>query len=431
MPNVGGYIVPEIENHRVRPEVFNILVLDSNIGQVSVVASYIEVFHNYLDTLGLTRNRIRLYVVVSEITRTHTALEVMNASLKFCIVDVNSKDAILGLATQLDIDVILDEKMRFAKSEVFKHNNSVAIVHHYNPNFNDLLNAVCTGWGVAWNFRDPIWRASWLSKYLERDSLAKKAFNFMDSSRKQNYTDEQRNFIRNLSNKITHVSHSKQMLESTCILLRYAKRHNLKKEDLLFELTHHLNNYYMFISSSLDVLARLINDVYRLGFSSYRAYSLDNKEFLSKLEEKRKGLVGIIRLEKYLDWMDWMRQRRNLFAHQSHLYLTPLIQQKQVPLTDAELDALVDAKFDWSLFTDMDVQTLANMKEVTRFHINLEENYETIAEEMMEIHKRDRKTGDIKPVIFFPLKAIEQDRQQFDEIMNRLLDNLIGARAVK
>jgi len=433
MPIVQGYHVPEINNQRVRPIKFNVLLLDLSFAQISTVSTYTAMLHDYLDTLGLSHNRINLHIAVGVITSLMSALEIDNSSIKFHQIDIQSKEEILTLSTRLDVDVILDETERFTMREIFRQNDTVAIVHLYNPFFNDLLNSMCAGWGVAWNFRDPIWNASWITNYLETGFLAKKVFDFMDVSRKQKYTDDQRNVIRNLSNKISQVSHSKQMLNYTLILLRYAKRHNLKKEDLLFELTYHLNNYYMFISSSLDVSARLINDVYKLGFKAHWSYTLDNQDFLKKLKKKRKGLVKIIKLEKYLDWMDWMRQRRNFFAHQSHLYLTPLVQRRQVQLSNAELDARVEASTDWAMFaaSGMTAEVINNMKEFKKFQIDLEENHETVAEEIMNIDKRDRKTEETKPVIFFPLRAIEEDNKMFKEIINRLIDNLTGARTVR
>lgn len=433
MPIVQGHHVPEIENHRVRPNRFNVLLLDLNFNQISALSIYTEMLHDYLDVLGMSENRIKIHVVVNKIPSSLSALVAMNSEAEAYEIDINSKEEILALASRVDADLILDETEKFTKKEIFKHNDKILITHFFNPHFNDTLNAICAGWDVAWNFRDPVWNASWLTKYLEPGSLGRKVFDFMDVSRQQEYTDEQRNFIRNASNKISHVYHSKQMLEYTLVLLRYAKRHELKKDDLLFELTYHLNNYYMFISSALDVLARLINDVYKLGFPIYKPYTLDNQEFLRKLKRKRKGLVNIISLKKYMDWMDWMRQRRNLFAHQSHLYLTPLVQRKKVQITDEELDAMVESSMDWTLIasTGASADVISSMKEFKKFQIDLEENYETVVDEIMQIEKRDRITGISKPVIFFPLRAIEDDHQKFKEVVNRIVDNLTGARVVK
>jgi hypothetical protein len=429
MPIVSGYHIPEIVNPRARPSVFNVLLLDLSFNQVSTVSIYVDMLHNYLDTLGLSRNRIRLHVATDNETSIH-GLTIMNDELKAHVIDIESKDEILELASLIDADIILDEKDRFTKNEIFKKSDSLVIVQYFNPQFNDLLNAICTGWDVPWNFREPIWNASWISKYLERGTLAKRVFDFMDTSRMKNYTDEQRHIVRNLSNKISQVNHCKQLLDYNLILRRYAKRHNVKAEDILFEISYELNNYYILISGCLDVMARLINDVYELGFEPYQSYTLDKKEFLKRLTKKRKSLASDISLNKYLDWMDWMKKRRNMLAHESYLYLTPLVKRKDVQLSEAEIEQAVNAAFPYDDYVraGIDSSYIDGLKEMQRFQIDLEQNHETVIEDTMTMTKQDRKTGVEKEVLFLPLRAIEDDYKNMCELINRIMKNLEGSR---
>ncbi len=429
MPIVSGYHIPEIVNPRARPIVFNVLLLDLTFNQISTVSIYVDMLHNYLDTLGLSKNRIRLHVATDNETSIH-GLTLMNDELKAHVIDIESKEEILELASLIDADIILDEKDRFTKNEIFKKSDSLVIVQYFNPQFNDLLNAICAGWDVPWNFREPIWNASWISKYLERGTLAKRVFDFMDTSRKKNYTDEQRHIVRNLSNKISQVNHCKQLLDYNLILRRYAKRHNVKAEDILFEISYELNNYYILISGCLDVMARLMNDVYGLGFQPYESYTLDKKEFLRRLTDKRKGLASVISLNKYLDWMDWMKKRRNMLAHESYLYLTPLIKRKDVQLSEAEIEQTVNAAFPYDDYVraGIDSSYIDGLKEMQRFQIDLEQNHETVIEDIMTMMKKDRKTGVEKEVIFLPLRAIEDDYKTMSELINGIMKNLEGSR---
>src|SRR5680860_1706400 len=174
MPVVQGYHVPEIENHRVRPNEFNVLLLDLTLDQINTISIHVAMLHDYLDTLGLSSNRIKLHVAASTKTQSLASLEVMNTALKVHEINIELKGDILELASTIDADILLDEIERFTKKEIFKNNDRIAIAHFYNPHFNDLLNSICTGWNIAWNFRDPIWNASWLTNYLELGSLAKK-----------------------------------------------------------------------------------------------------------------------------------------------------------------------------------------------------------------------------------------------------------------
>lgn len=429
MPIVSGYHIPEIVNPRARPIVFNVLLLDLSFDQISTISIYVDMLHNYLDTLGLTKNRIRLHIATDNEVSVH-GLTLMNDELKAHIIDIESKEEILELASLVDADIILDEKDRFTKEEIFSNADSVIIVQYFNPQFNDLLNAICAGWDVPWNFREPIWNASWISKYLERGTLSKRVFDFMDISRSKNYTDEQRHIVRNLSNKVSQVNHCKQLLDYNLLLRRYAKRHSIKAEDILFEISYELNNFYILITGCLDVLARLINDVYELGFKSYEPYTLDKQLFITRLESKRKGLVSIISLNKYLDWMDWMKKRRNMLAHESYLYLTPLIKRKDVQLSEAEIEQAVDAAFPYDDYVraGIDSAHIEGLKEMQRFQIDLEQNHETVIDDIMTMKKKDRKTGIEKEIIFLPLRAIEDDYKTMSELINKILKNLEDSR---
>lgn len=429
MPIVSGYHIPEIVNPRARPRVFNVLLLDLTFNQISTVSIYVDMLHNYLDTLGLTDNRIRLHVATDNETRIH-GLTLMNNELKAHVIDIESKEEILELASLINADIILDEKDRFTKKEIFKKADTLVIVQYFNPHFNDLLNAICAGWDVPWNFREPIWNASWISKYLERGTLAKRVFDFMDVSRTKNYSDEQRHIVRNLSNKISQVNHCKQLLDYNLLLRRYAKRHDIKADDVLFEISYELNNYYILISSCLDVMSRLLNDVYSLGYGPYTSYTLDKQEFLDKLARKRKGLVSVITLNKYLDWMDWLKKRRNRLAHQEHLYLTTVVQRKKVQLSDAEINQAVDAAFPYDDYVQAGIDTahIEGLKEMQRFQIDLEQNHETVFEDVTTMKKQDRKTRIEKEVIFFPLRALEEDHKMMGELINRIMKNLEGSR---
>ena len=101
-------------------------------------------------------------------------------------------------------------------------------------------------------------------------------------------------------------------------------------------------------------------------------------------------------------------------------------------LTEAELDALVETSTNWAIFVEsgMSAENLAGLKAFKKFQIDLEENYETIVEDMITVDMRYRKTGEVKPGTFFSLRAVDEDQKVFTELMNRLPDNLIGARVV-
>jgi len=421
------------QQQRIKPTVFNVLFLGVDSVSVSSVLTYTEMLHDYLNTLGLSGNRIILHTAVSSSTAYLGALTQTSDCFEVHEINVESKEEILNLAKEKDIDVILDENEIFSQKEVYSNRDKLAIIHWYNPQFTDLINAICAGWGVVWNARNPVLNGTWVTKYLEENSLSKAVFDFMEIGKRQGYSEEQVGFIRSMTNKISQMNHAKQLLDYTIILQRHANRHGLKTENLLFEHSYHLNNYYVLMASTLDVFSRLINNVYQLGFSQFTSYTLDKAVFLKALEQKRKGLAQIIQLKKHLDWMHWMKQRRNLFAHQSHIGLTEIVQRKKIQLTEDELNQKVEDSMDWAFMLTSGIasEAVQDLKEFTRFQIDLEQNYQTIVKDIMTIDKQDRVTREVTPVVFFPLRAIDDDYKVFSELVKRMIQNLNGARKVK
>lgn len=421
----GGY---SSEINRIIPNTFNVLLVGLDPMQVSNLLTSIEMLQDYLSSLGQT-GKIYLHTAVTHETSFLGALAYDNDYLTNHIIDEVNKENVATVIEQKDIDIVLDENELFDKRDIHLIREKVAIVHRYRPQFTDLLNAICAGWGVVWNFREPLLNASWITKYLEPNYLNRKVYDFMFAGQRQGYSESEINLIRNMSNKISQLNHSKQNIEYLMILNRYAKRHETKTDDILFQLTYHLNSYYLLMSGTLDVCSRLLNSVYGLNFGDFQSYTLDKSLFLQRLKIKRKSLYNIIALNKYLDWMFWLRTRRNYFAHQGHPYLTPLLQRKAVQLSDDQMNELVENAMDWGLLSSVgSPEVIQGMRDFSRFQIDLEQNNETLVKDIMTLTRQDRLTGEAREVIFFPLRAVDDDYKMFSELMIRIINNLDGAR---
>jgi len=420
-----------LDTNRVIPNHFNVLLTGLNYPQVVSIFTYVEMLHNYIETLGLDNKKIVIHVI----TESPNGFRGLAGNPYFYVHHLESvtADSILNLSDTLDIDIILDEQELISKNEIHRNREKVAIVHWYNPHFTDLLNAICTGWGVVWNFREPIFNAPWVSKYFEPGQLARKVFDFMQISKEKNFNDKEVNLIRNMANKISQINHAKQLIEYLKILNRYSVRHELKTDDILFNLTYHLNTYNLLIPSTLDVMARLYNSIYDLGYSEFNSYTLDRDDFLVRLGQKRASATKIIKLKKYLDWIFWMKSRRNYFAHEGHTYLSPIVQRKANELSVAEIERLVDGEMDWNLIRSAarTQEEYDSLREFTNWRIDYEQNYETIVNDIMTINKQDRITKEIKEVVLFPLRAVDEDYKNFSDLLTRLFDNLTKARKVR
>lgn len=427
MPISEGFHIPTLDNQAKKPTSFNLLLTGLNSDQITTLSINFKILHNYLDSINLNSHRFNLHIVTPHNFRT------LNYDFITVIDDVfPNKESILDYAENRDIDVLLDELDVFSKNEIFTNRDRLLITGFY-PKFREVVESVVSGWGIAWTFDEPRWNATWLSKYLSTGTLSKQVFDFMGAGQIQGYSSEQVHLIRNLSLKVTHINHSKHLLEYYILLRRYAKRHNHKEEDYNFEIIHHLNSYYLLMSSSMDVLARLLNSVYKLGYEKHNAYTLDNKDFLKKLKRKRKGLHKIINLKKHIEWMEWMRIRRNTLAHESNIFLSPMVMRKTSPLADTELDEMVEQSMDWNfmLRSGTTQSAIDSKKENVKWQIDLTENYDTVVSDSMQIEKTDLKTRITKQYLFFPLRVLDSDYSRFQQIIKRVVDNLTGAKKVK
>lgn len=109
-----------------------------------------------------------------------------------------------------------------------------------------------------------------------------------------------------------------------------------------------------------------------------------------------------------------------------------MVQQKQRPLTDAELELKVDQAMDWQYAASvMPPAAIENMRAVVKQNLDIKENYEEVVSDMMIVERTNRTTGQVEKLIFFPLRAIQNDYDTFKEIITRCVDNLTKARKPK
>ncbi len=146
--------------------------------------------------------------------------------------------------------------------------------------------------------------------------------------KKRGYSQKQMEYVRALANKAMHIEHAREQLFFYLQLKRRASRAGNAANNFSFELTYHLTTYSIYICSALDILARLINDRYDLGYTRYQSFSVAKVDFLNRLSPRRKTLADILASKKFQKWADWMFVRRNHITHESNLYLTPMFMEK-------------------------------------------------------------------------------------------------------
>ncbi len=340
---------------------------------------------------------------------------------------VKGKDAIIQYVIEQNIDIIHDPYQAFNDKERWAQRDKL----YFTTSMKDLytqIEAYLAGLNVAWLMEDPIFNLPWIMKYERRGGLTNKAFRALSTAQEKGYSSKQLDYVRALLNKIMHIEYARDQLYYFLILKRRSSR-NGSETNYKLELTYHLTNYTFSICSVMDIFARLLNDRYGLGYGQYQNYGIEKTEFISKLAAKRKSLAHIFNLKKYNGWAELIKVRRNEFTHSSHIYLTPMLMEKKQPLSDEELEALVDQTLDWELIKSSGMEeTIAGMRATIKQNLAIEHNYDVVAEDIMTLEKVDKSTGQMRQYVVKPLNAIDQDFEKISEIIERTFDNLSHAR---
>lgn len=329
-------------------------------------------------------------------------------------VDISDSEAILKLAEQLDIDVIYDTKQVFSKKQTFLHDDKYKIV----SKFDDLI-AQCetflVGRQIPWLFSSPTWHMTLFMRYYSRPGSCVDTYNLMVVAKtKYGYTGQQIERLRYLTNRIAQIEYSKDILSVLLQKKRRASRHNIQ-QDYSFEINHGLSNYYFLITGGLDIMARIINDVFNLGITSFNAIALEKNDFQEVIQVKKPALARTLKVKKNMDWMKWIKERRNYVAHEAGINHTPLLKEKKKQMTPQELENKVDREMDWSFAKAMlPPQYYQNLRDIVKDQVRLDNDYEEISRDVMVV----RSKGTTK--LFHPLRDIDYDYKRFIEILSKV-----------
>ncbi len=345
--------------------------------------------------------------------------------------EIRGKDAILQYAREQNVDIIHDPHGGFNKRERLAEYDSFLFTSD-SSELGIQIEAYLAGHEVVWLTNHPILNARWIQKYDLRGGLTQRAFQFLRMAQNKGYSSSQVQFVRSLLNKIMHIEYSRDLLYHYLILKRRAARLG-NGGYYNFELMHHMTNYTFSICSAMDVLSRLLNDRYGLGYVMGNNYGIEKPDFITRLSQKRKTLADIFALKKYNKWGRLIKIRRNEFTHSSHVYLTPLLMEKDETdkLSESELESLVDQRLAVDSVEPVDGadEIMEAIRATLRQELDFEHNYRKIAEDIMTLEMRDESTRRMRQYVVKPLLMIDDDFDKISEIMERVFANLSRARS--
>ncbi len=404
----------EAQGHQQFDEL-NVLILGNINNALREFALSIDTLHVYLlETLG-SKVKINLHCTEAIDQDTADILHIARHNLGEL-----TEASLQTEATRLDADLVLDLDNNFSErysQEVFYVFQLVKTVDELASSCEDFL----IGHSVVWLFSDPSWNTPLFMRYFGRPGICSDYFTFMgECTRTKQYSTEQQDRVRYISNRLSHVEYSKDVIQYHIKRMRKAERNGFPDTGNL-ELNYHLGNYYFLMSGIMDSIARLINDVYKLGFTRHSDLALEKSQYIQANRRKRTGFVRILTNRAFVKWLLFLKERRNYIAHDGDMRQSPLVEQKDTLLTDEEVEHLVDQRMNWNyLSTLIPAETIQAMRNEASQMVRIEHDYKIIAKNVMVVP--DVRTGGTK--IYQPLRSIEYDYQKLNDVMKLLLNRL-------
>jgi hypothetical protein len=413
MPTVNGQMYAEAHGLG-RFDELNVLILGSLDGELTAFAIKVDTLHTYLtDTLG---SNVRLKLHCTNVVAENTA-----RLLRITRHDIGELTTgnLQSVTKELDIDVVFDQNNLFNKRYTQEHFYEFQIVGSLSglaSSCEDFL----IGHSIVWLFSDISWNTSMFMRYFGRRGVCSDYFAFMGECTTKGYSNEQQDKVRYIANRLSHVEYSKDIIQYHLKRMRKAERNGHPDTGNL-ELNYHLGNYYFLMAGIMDSMARLINNIYKLGFIHPRDLALEKSQFIEANRRKRTGFVRIITNRAFVNWLSFLKERRNFIAHDGDMRQSPLVEQKDTLLTDAEVEELVNQKMDWAYAASfLPTESIRAMREQAAQMIRIERDYRVIAKNVMIVP--DLRTGGTK--IYQPLRSIEYDYDRLRNVMELLLERL-------
>lgn len=402
MPIVGGQMYAELKPMIHNYTRLHILVIgDRASAAVQAIVRQVNVLDAYLGDIGKSRIKVTMSFVNT----------------------INDAELLERVGND-DIDVVFDQLKQFNEKFINKNFYTTEIVKSPEA-LSFSIESFLVGNGVAWRLLEPIWNMQLSLRYTEQAGLCRDFYTYMTQCQSTGrYTSDQIDRIRYIVNKIKQIDYARDLLHYYIKRLRKAERLGFADDDSYnLELNYHVSNYYFLLSGSLDSLARLLNDFYKLGLSRYSELALEKDIFIDKNISKHTGIGRLLKTRKFKNWMVFLKKRRNFIAHEGDMRQTPLVKEKSTLLTDKEINAIVDKQMDWKNFASLVPavfsQEMYDAQRTMSFDMaRIKNNYEVIARNVM--HVPEKSGGSM----WLPLMSVDFDYEHYAELMYKILVKL-------
>lgn len=420
MPTINGVTFPELNIHPAPNSVFRVALLSIDEGYLYILMGKLEILKHYLSDIG-SDFEIEIRVVRTE------ALEGNKEKYSYSLFDDLGEDVdeILSYSHSNNIDLIYSENKELI-TELYKSGNPFQYAQT-TAQLENEIEAFVTGKNVPWDFDSPVWNATWFSKYIENHPLMGNLRGLHNiASGTLGYSDVQTSFVRSLQHKAMQVRHCEEIILSLIQRKHFAERNYTIKNsynyddfyDFSFEIDYHLGNLYFLLSGTFDIIGRLLTDIYTISGKDVRP-NIEHVNFLEQLKTKNTELYNLYSEEEMNDWMVWIKRKRNYVAHESEASYSDVIKAKKKKLTDAEVEAKVNAMKKWdALRMLLGDEYVESQKDMGRFVVRTNEDNEVLTKNAMQVKYWDSEEGKIAMVLFHPLVDTKADYDKYQILLD-------------
>lgn len=428
MPLVNGELYPELNIYPVDNKTLNVAIDGIDDRDAISLAHKVAVATAYIDEKYTDLCSIQLYIRSSDI------IEAQDKACPYKTFEslLDDRQAIHAFAKQNDIDVFHSTNKELIR-ELYKDNPSFELSES-NQQLDLEIEAFLTGKNISWSLNSPAWNSTWLNKSTDNLSLTNGLHGLLNSAQgKLQYSQKQIGLVRALLNKAGHIRHCEENLISFVQRKNYSARNCIVQNsygyddyyDYSFELNYHLGNYYFLMSGCLDILARLLVDLFNITINNTVKPNLERREFLAALQPKSQELYDIYCEEELNRWAVALKRKRNYVAHESEASYTTILKPKKKKISDSEIKKKVESLHNWSamrLLVGDDIVE-SNMR-FTEFVIRTKEDNEVLTKDAMQFTYYDPVTRTEQMAFFHPLIDIKFDYEMIERILNQTVSVL-------
>lgn len=272
------------------------------------------------------------------------------------------------------------------------------------------------GHDITWSFNDPMFDSPWATFYFFAEHQAlNTGMAFLEACHKKGIDAGVREIGRSLIyNRLPNILFTRDRLLFYEMQQRAAKRANWKRQKFQFEVTYHLNFYYVLLFGGFDHLAVLLNGVLNLGLGE-RDVAATGKLFLKLLQGKSPKLHAMFTDPDMESFIERIASLRHLSAHRGQIAPAQVYEKPDQEPTVEELDEEIRAK---GLDADLALVPVGPVRDAFRENIRFTlklSKYKLVLEDAVILDGKKQK-GFINP-----LADTEWNFSKFYSFLERVL----------